>query len=65
MNFKWLFPCRAAEKLLDENARLTAQVTAKLDDLVEDATTLFDRRHLPDAGLPAEAERRHVRMVRG
>jgi hypothetical protein len=52
MNFRWLFPklpkCDAAEKLLEQNADLSRQLSEKLDDLVEEATTMFDRRRLPD-----------------
>ena len=48
MNFRWLLPRCSAEKVLEENTALTKKITARLDDLVEEATTVFDRRQLPD-----------------
>ena len=52
MKFPWFQFMRnsatEAEKLLDANTELTRKASAKLDDLVEEATTVFDRRQLPD-----------------
>lgn len=60
MKLRWLWPRCPAEKLMEENEALTKRITAKLDDLVEEATTVFDRRALPDKALDIGERRKRV-----
>ncbi len=57
---RWLFPGSQADKLLEENTALSRKVSSKLDDLIEEATTVFDRRHLPDKPLDIGERRKHA-----
>lgn len=46
--------CVAAAKLLEENEKLSHQLSEALASTVEDVTTVFDRRRHEDVTVPAE-----------
>jgi len=52
-----LLPGCEAEKLLEQNERLSKDLSERLVGTVEDVTTIFDRRGHPNIVIPI-AERR-------